>query len=516
MKMNETLKKFKEKITLDPLMALLILIVIVIILSGVLSWVGFESSYNVLNETSGEYTEIPVTVTSLLNLSGLKYVFSNTLSNFVSFTPLSSLIIVLIGIGLMESSGFLKTAFTLLTKYTKKNIMTFIVAFIGVTASIAGDIGYVIIIPLAALLYKYGKRNPKLGIITAFAGLTCGSGLSILFTSIDSSMQSTSLLASHVLDVSYTIPSLPTIFIMLVATILISLTITYITEKKIALKMEKYILDEDEKVKEITKKDLKGLVIALAAGLLYLLIFIYNIIPGLPLSGALLDNSQNLYIDKLFSYESFFSQGFVFIVTMLFIVLGLFYGIGSKKIKNNNDFCHCLGHSLDKVGKTLILIFISSILISVFKKTNIGAVIVAGFSNLIDGTSFTGIPLIVLLFIIGALSAIFIPSALIKWSMLGSVSIPVAMNAGFTPIFTQTIFRFSECFTLGITPLFAYFIIYLAFLDSYNQDKKPINLFKSIGYMTNYSLITGLILLALLVAWYLVGLPIGIGSFAVI
>ena len=96
--------------------------------------------------------------------------------------------------------------------------------------------------------------------------------------------------------------------------------------------------ETEEKEFKIGKKEQKGLVLSAIAGLIYFIIFIYNIIPGLPFSGNLLDKTQILYIDKLFSYDSFFSNGFVFIVTLFFIVLGFFYGLGAKTIKNNKCF----------------------------------------------------------------------------------------------------------------------------------------------------------------------------------
>ncbi len=512
--MNSKLAKLKEKITLNPIMTFLILTLLTILISGLLSWLGVQSSYNKINANTGEYENVLVTVTSLLNLSGLKYIFSNTLNNFISFTPLSSLIIILIGIGIMEKSGFLKTAFTLLTKYIPKYTVTFVVALLGILLSIAGNISYVVLIPLSALLFKYGKRNPLLGIITAFAGLTCGAGISVLLTAVDSSLLTQTILGAHVLDANYNITVWAFIFIMSVATIAIAFLITYVTEKITTSKLEKYEFNTEEV--EIDKGELKGLIIALGAGLIYLLIFIYNIIPGLPLSGALLDNSKLLYIDKLFSSSSFFSMGFVFIITILFIVLGLFYGIGAKTIKNNHDFCNFLGHSLDNVGKVIVLMFIASLFISVFEKTNIGILITSVFANAIGATKFTGIPLIFLLFVTGAIATLFLPSSESKWLILAGVTVPVLMNAGLTPAFGQTIFRFSESFTLGLTPLFAYFIVYLAFLENYNQDHKPINLAKSIKYLTPYSLLTGLVLLVLLIGWFLIGLPIGIGSYAVL
>jgi aminobenzoyl-glutamate transport protein len=296
---------------------------------------------------------------------------------------------------------------------------------------------------------------------------------------------------------------------MLLAALLISFIITYITEKIIVEKVEIYTFEDEEEFK-IGKNEKKGLIYSLIAGGIYILIFIYNIIPGLPFSGNLLDYTQNLYIDKLFSHDSFFSNGFVFIVTLLFILLGLFYGIGAKTIKNNKDLCDDLGHSLDGIGKILVLIFFASTFISIFRYTNIGELLVGVLANLLNNLSFTGVPLIILIFIIVMVSTLLVPTSSSKWTILFSTVVPKCMNAGLTPEFTQVIFRFAESVTMGLTPLFAYFVIYLAYLEKYNQTDKPINLMKSIKYQIPFAVATCLCLLALLIIFYLTGLPIGI------
>ena len=169
------MKKFKGFKTLNPLMTFLILILFVILLSGFLHLIGFEATYNKINVETGEYVVTSESVESLLSLSGVKYIFTSTVSNFTAFTPLSMMIIILIGIGIMEKSGFIKTTFTILTKYCKKYTITFWLILISVLLSIAGDLGYVIMIPIAALLLSYGRRNPILGIVAVYAALTCGS-----------------------------------------------------------------------------------------------------------------------------------------------------------------------------------------------------------------------------------------------------------------------------------------------------------------------------------------------------
>ena len=508
--------KIKEKITLHPIMSLTILIFITIILSGLFTLLGVQVTYSSINPNTLKYTSELVGVENLFSLSGIKYIFSTTVSNFVSFVPLSSLIIILIGLGVMEKSGFLKTVFTMLTKNSKKYTLTFTLVFISIIASIIGDLSYIIIIPISALLFTYGKRNPAIGIIASFAGLTCGSGLNIFFTSIDSSLLASTLLGAKTLDSGYVISTLAFIFIMFVAVVLMSIIITLITERYIVEKVEPYTFEETEEEFEIGKEEKKGLVLSLIAGSIYILIFIYNIIPGLPLSGNLLDYTQTLYIDKLFSYDSFFSNGFVFIVTMLFIILGFFYGIGAKTIKNNKQFCDYLGHSLDGIGKILVLIFFASTFISIFRYTNIGTIIVASFANLLNNLAFTGIPLILLIFIFVAIATLFLPTSASKWIILSSIVVPLCMNAGMSPEFSQVIFRFAESSTMGLTPLFAYFVIYLAYLEKYNQTDKSINLLKSMKYQIPYSVLTFGTLLLVAVIWYLTGLPIGIHGLSVL
>ena len=511
------MNKEKTKMTLHPVMSFLILSGITILLSGLLYLLEFQQTVYTINATTLEYSTELVEITNVFSLEGLKYIFSSTVSNFVNFAPLSSLIIILIGFGVMEKSGFLKTAITFLTKKMKKNTVTFILVFMSVIASVMGEISYIIILPLSVAIFKYGKRNPALGLIAAFAGLTCGSGISFIFTSIDSSLLSQSLLAARVLDINYRMASISAIFIMAVAVILLSFIITWITENVIAKRLNNVVNeDEENEDKLLTRRELRGLLFALFAASLYVIIILYNIIPGLPFSGNLLDNTQILYIDKLFSYNSFFSNGFVFVVSMFFLLLGLFYGLGARTIKNNKDFVDALGHSLDGIGKTLVIILAASLFISIFKYSNIGTVIVAYLTSLFRNINFQGLPLVILLFVVSAIATIFIPTSITKWSIIAPTVVPVFMNAGITPEFAQVIFRFGEGITMGLTPIMAYFVIYLAILDKNNPEEKPISLWQGIKFQVPYAVATAIVLLVLIVLWYIIGLPLGINGSTVL
>lgn len=505
--------KVREKIGLHPVMMLLILCFAVIILSGVLRFFNVQATYSRVSSITGDYEVTTESVNSLLSLSGLKYIFTSTVANFANLAVLSNLIIILIGIGIMVKSGFLKNLIILLTKKAKKTTVTFFLVLICILASIVGDLSYVVLIPLSALLFLYGKRSPIIGIITSFAALTCGSGISFFITSVDSSLISMTLTNAHIIMPEYEFGQFSYILVMFVLIVVMSIIITNIVENYIAKKVPKYEFPEEEVEEElvITKKKMRGLIFSLGAGLVYFLIFIYNIIPGLPFSGNLLDYSQTLYIDKLFSYDSFFSNGFVFVVAVLFVILGLAYGIGAKTINNNKEFIDSLGHSLDGIGKILVMIFAVSIFINIFKQSNIGGVIAAAFANLISNSNFGGLPLLILLFLSTVVTSLFLPNALNSWSIM-SATVPTFMEAGVSPEFAQLAYRLGGSVAIGLTPVFVYFIIYLAFMENYNQSNKPVTMLEAVKYQMPFAVISLAVFLVIIIVWYITGIPLGVGS----
>lgn len=509
-------KKFKEKILLHPLMAFLLMCGLVVLISGILDLFDASVTYNKINIKTGNYESTLVTVESLLNLSGIKYIFSNTVSSFASFTPLSMLLIVLIGIGIMDKSGFLDTLFFILTKNISKRTVTFILLLICVISSITGDLCFIVLIPLSALLFKYGKRNPLVGIISSFAALSLGYGMNFMFSSVDSALTNYTEMSASIVTSGYKISSFAFFIIMMLAILIGTSLLTYVTEKIIAPKLGKYEVEEEivDPKEKLTRREKRGLLLSLLGASIYLVIFIYNIIPYAPLGGNLLDYSQTRYIDKLFGYDSFFNSGFVFVVTILFFIVGLLYGIGTKSINNHRDICDYLSHSLDGIGKIIVLIFCASTFINLLKYTNIGSLVTAMLAKLLSNTDFGGVPLILFVFIISMLSTFLLPSFVNRWAILSGTVVPMMMTAGFSPEFSQLIFTTASSIVYPLTPAMAYFVIYVSFMEKYEKDGT--GLIKSTKYLIPYSLIILLMWIILLLIWYFVGFPLGIGTSAIL
>lgn len=501
---------FKKKVKLSPIMTFIIMTIIVIVLSGFLHLLNIQAEYSTVNTVSNEVVNNVVEVENLFSTSGIKHIVTSAVNGFVNFEPLATLIIILIGLGILEKTGFMRSFFTILTRNSKRNTVTFILIFICLLFSILGNSGFVIMLPIAALLFKYGRRNPLGGIIASFASLSFGYGINVFLSSNDSSLLTLTINAAKTLDPKYKIGIFFALFIMIVLLIAISVVFTYITEKKVMPKLPRY--ESDEEVLVITNKELRGLIIGLGLGIIYTLLVIYMIIPGLPLSGAFLDHGGERYIDMIFGNNSLFAKGFIFIVTFAFFLIGIGYGFMTKTIKNNKDVTDSLGHSLDDIGSIIVLIFFASLFINVYEESHIGLVITGFISSLIGSLNFTGIGLILITLVCIAIANLFCPSSIVKWSMLSSVIVPLFMNASISPEFSQLVYVAGDSITNGLTPLFMHFVIYIAFMEKYNKGEM-VTLFGSIKTLIPYSVYSLIIWAIVLVGFYLIGIPVGIGSY---
>lgn len=501
---------FKKKVKLSPIMTFIIMTIIVIVLSGFLHLLNIQAEYSTVNTVSNEVVNNVVEVENLFSTSGIKHIVTSAVNGFVNFEPLATLIIILIGLGILEKTGFMRSFFTILTRNSKRNTVTFILIFICLLFSILGNSGFVIMLPIAALLFKYGRRNPLGGIIASFASLSFGYGINVFLSSNDSSLLTLTINAAKTLDPKYKIGIFFALFIMIVLLIAISVVFTYITEKKVMPKLPRY--ESDEEVLVITNKELRGLIIGLGLGIIYTLLVIYMIIPGLPLSGAFLDHGGERYIDMIFGNNSLFAKGFIFIVTFAFFLIGIGYGFMTKTIKNNKDVTDSLGHSLDDIGSIIVLIFFASLFINVYEESHIGLVITGFISSLIGSLNFTGIGLILITLVCIAIANLFCPSSIVKWSMLSSTIVPLFMNASISPEFSQLVYVAGDSITNGLTPLFMYFVIYIAFMEKYNKGEM-VTLFGSIKTLIPHSVYSLIIWAIVLVGFYLIGIPIGIGSY---
>lgn len=506
----------KRELKLHPAILFFILTIVIMIISSVGSILNLETTYYNVNAVTGELQSQVVTINNLFNRSGIQYLVSNMISNFTSFAPLGTLIVGLMGVGVAYKSGFLISLFKMITKDKPKKLFTFLIVLLGVISSMFYEVGYVILIPVAAILFMCLGRHPSSGVSAAFAGITFGYGANILVNGVDNALITYTQNATKILDHNYAVSLTGNLIFMIFATLLIAYLGMVITEKFVVPKLGKYTIDEEEEIDltaEVTKKEKKGVGVAILFTTLILIPLIYCIIPGLPFSGLLLDLKQNTYVAQLFGDTSYFKQGSVLIFSGLLGLSGLFYGIRLKTIRNNKDLMNSMSYYLRGFASLLILIFFAANFCLIFKETNIGVFIVVSLTELLENLQLTGITLIVLSFIFIGICTIFVPSISTKWVIMSPVLVPMFMQNSFTSEFSQAVFRAADSATKGITPLFTYFVILLGFLQIYNIKKRDIiTLTDGMSLMLPYTVAFSILWLLIILAFYIIGLPLGFNT----
>ncbi len=505
----------KKNIKLHPALVLLFLTVLIMILSSIGSILHLETSYYTVNSVTGALERNIVTIKNLFNRTGIQYWISNMIPNFINFTPLGTIIVGLMGIGVAYKSGFLNALFKLISKKVPKKIITFLVVLIGIISSMFFETAYVIIIPLSAILFMNIGRHPSGGICASYAGITFGYGANIIVNGLDSILIKYTQTATTILDQTYTVNTWGNIILTIISTFILAYIGMVVTEKFIVAKLGRYTPSEEEEEnisKEITKKETKGVIISLLTILLVSIVLIYCLIPGLPFSGLLLDLKVDGYLNQLFGTTSYFNQGAVFIFSALLILAGLVYGMRVKTIKNNRDLVNGMSYYLNSFSSIIVLIFFASQLCAIFKETNIGVFITVSLTELLEGLNLTGILLIIISFIVIIISTVFVPKASTKWAIMSPVIVPQFMRSSFSPEFAQAVFRAADSAIKGISPFFTYFAILIGFLQIYNKKKNDVvTITDAMALMTPYTIAFTITWLLIILGFYIIGLPIGIG-----
>lgn len=528
--MNNRRKLKLKKFYFHPVTIFLLLTFLVIILSGILSIFQAQATYSTVNVNTKELEPVLVTIENLFSFDGLKFIISDATKNFLSFGPLGMLLLSLIGLTIAEGTGFIETLTKRHISKISKTALTFFVLLLSIASSLINEVGYTILIPLMALVYFINNRNPILGIVTAYCGVAFGYGVSLFVGSMEVSLINYTKSAAILIDESAHIALTSNLIFIIVTTIILSIVGTIVIEKIIAPMIGKYKKDdefskteqyriiniEEEEQKEIEREkyEKRGLRFALVISILVLFIFVYSLIPNLPFSGLLLDMKEKIYVNQLFGDNSYFQDGFAFLVSLVFILSGIAYGIGSKSIKNDKEIIDNASKKFSNIGSIFILIFVVSEFIAVFRKSNIGMVVTIWLARLLEHLSLSGIPLIIITLLLIAISNLLLTSTASKWMIFSPIVVPIFMQSNISPQFAQVVMRAGDSMTKGFTPLLASFVIYIGYLNIYNLHKeKPYTIRKALNMIRPYFLIISLTWILIVVGWYIIGLPIGPGVF---
>ena len=485
-----------------PITLFAIFALAVVVISAICAALGVSATGNLVS--GGELKESTVTAVSLLTKDGLQYIFTSAVSNFTTYAPLGMVLVAMLGVGVAEKSGMIDSLLKNVVKSTPKKLLTPMIVFLGVMSNIASDAGYVILIPLGAMMFHACGRHPIAGLAAAFAGVSGGFSANLLVGTLDPLLAGITQAAVDIIDPSYNVQVMGNYIFMFASTFLITFLGTLITDKVVEPRLGKYEDavegEADHSLTTVTDIQKKGLRNAGIAALIFVAVIVGCCIPGDSFfrneAGELLGNTPLV-------------NSLIVLIAMLFFIPGVTYGKTVGKFRTDKEVAGAMSASMADMGSFLALAFVSAQFINYFSYTKLGTIIALAGASFLKSINIGLIPLMIIFVLFSTLMNLFMGSASAKWNILAPVFVPMFMLLGYSPELCQLAYRIGDSCTNVITPMMTYYAVIIIFAQKY--DKKA-----GIGTVTAtmlpYSIAFLVCWTIMLILWLSAGVPIGLNT----
>ena len=476
---------------------------VVIVVSALAARTGVE----VVHPGTGELIR-PV---SLATVDGLHRILTEMVTNFASFAPLGTVLVSMLGIGALESSGLIRAALRLLVLSAPKRLLTFVLVLAGVLSNTASEIGYVLLVPLGGIIFLGAGRHPLAGLAAAFAGVSGGYSANLLLGTIDPLLAGLSEEAARIVDDGYRVNPAANYYFMVVSTFIIAGAGTWVTERIVIPRLGPYkgntdaqdgdAKDDDAEImRELSDTEKRGLWAAMAAAVVFVLFLLWGTVPA----DGFLRNPETG--DLL---RSPFLSGIVAFIFLGGLMVGVAYGAAVGKFRSDTDVMNGMGATISTLGTYLVLVFFAAQFVAYFNWTNLGLIMAVKGAEWLRGSGLGGVPLMLSFVVLSAVINLFMGSASAKWAIMAPVFVPMFMLLGYTPELTQTAYRVGDSTTNIIAPTMSYFALIVAFFERYDHRS---GIGTVVATMLPYTVVFLACWSVLLIVWMLLGLPVGPGA----
>lgn len=446
-----------------------------------------------------------IRVVSLMNADGLRRIVQNLVTNFTSFVPLGTVLVAMLGVGVAERSGLLTAMVRAMVLRASPRMVTVTIVFAGVLSNTASEMGYVVLVPLAAMVYYSLGRHPLAGLAAAFAGVSGGYSANLLVGTVDPLLAGITQEAARLIAPGYLVDATANWFFMVGSTFLVVIVVSWISLRIVEPALGPYdrgqarLGDDDEhRMDPLSDAERRGLRHAGIAALLMVGLIALLVVP----EGAVLRNPETGAIK-----DSPFLRGFVALIFVFFLAPGVAYGAAVGTMRSDRDVINAMASAMSTLGLYMVLVFFAAQFVAFFGWTNLGAVTAVTGAELLKSIGLTG-PLVFVFFVMMcAFVNLMLGSASAQWAVTAPIFVPMLMLLGYSPEIIQAAYRIGDSTTNIITPMMSYFGLIMAFAARY-VPKAGIGTL--ISMMLPYSVALIICWTAFFFLWvFVLGLPVG-------
>lgn len=485
-----------------PVTLFAILTVFIVLLSGFLSWLGVSVADP--RPEDAQTASGTIEVVSLMSVEGLHWIMTHIVTNFTGFAPLGTVLVALLGVSVAEHSGLLSTAMRALVLNAPRRLVTFIVVLSGILSNTASELGYVVLIPLAAMIFHSLGRHPLAGLAAAFAGVSAGYSANLFLGTIDPLLAGITTPAAQMIDPNYVVGAESNHFFMIASTFVIAALGFFVTDRIVEPRLGQFdeskstmVLDE-KAMASPSAQEMKAMKMA---GLAFLGLCIVVALAVVPEDGVL----RNPETGGL--KGSPFLKGIVVLIFVMFAIPGFVYGKIAGTMKNDRDVIEGMARSMSSMGLYIALVFFAAQFVAFFKYTNLGTVLAVEGAALLIQLDLKGPEVFLLFILMCGLVNLSLGSASAQWAVTAPVFVPMLMLLGYAPEVIQAAYRIGDSVTNVISPMMSYFGLIMAMAAKY---KKDVGMGTLIAMMLPYSMVFIVGWTLLFYLWvFVLGLPVG-------
>ncbi len=491
----------------DPVFLFFWLIAGLVVISIIASVMGWSAQHPTeLDEATGQARII--SAASLLSAENIQRLWVEMPKTFTHFHPLGYVLVVMLGAGVAERAGLFGTAMRAGVRNAPKSLLTPIVTLVGMLGNLAADAAYVVLIPLAGIIFHAAGRHPIAGIAAAFAGVSGGFSANLLPGQLDALLFGITEAAVETVFGDYTANIAGNWYFIAAMTFIFLPVIWYVTDKMIEPRLGTWdpanagrADTEEQTDKPLTDGERKGLRWAGLAMLGVVALWLaFTFGPGTPLINE--DATPEAQLTPF--YQSLVAGFF-----LLFLLAGWAYGKGAGTIDDHRGLVKMMSGSMEDLAYYLVLAFAAAHFVAMFAWSNLGLILAVQGADFLGSSGLPAWALLAAIILVSALLNIFVGSASAKWALLSPVLVPMLMLLGISPEMATAAYRVGDGATNIITPLMVYFPLILIFCQRWQKD---FGLGSLAATMLPYSI--GLLLagLAMAIGWVVLDLPLGPGA----
>ncbi|MSO22077.1 MAG: AbgT family transporter [Acidobacteria bacterium] len=450
-------------------------------------------------------TNARIQVVNQLSASSLANFLANMVKTFIDFPPLGLVLVALLGVGVAEHTGFIQAALKGLLRLTPRRLLTPMLLLVAILSHSAGDSGYVLIIPLGAVIFAAAGRHPLLGITTAFAGVSGGFSANFLPSSLDPLLQGFTQKAAQIIDPEWVVNPLCNWGFMSASCVVIVGVGWYVADCLIEPRLAHLPVDGETNagahMDRLEGYELRGLLTGLGVLAACLITLVLCAWPA--------HSSLRSPAGDLVGRDAPLMRSIVPLIFLLFLLPGVAHGYVAGTIKSHRDIVQGMTKAMGTISYYLVMAFFAAQFTAAFTQSNLGVLLAVKGANILKALTLPPQVTILGIILLTTTVNLLIGSASAKWALLSPIFVPMLMSLGLSPELTQAAYRVGDSSTNIITPLMPYFPLVVVFAQRYVKNTGigtlvSLMLPYSLGFLVTWSL--------LLILYWSAGLPLGLDA----